>query len=223
VADYVASVLYRLADTFRGLLRIKSSRFEFEHLYLSKDDPWECLTSEYEHAKYVKTLDQIVALCGQRRTALEIGSGIGVFSEMLAGVFDTVVGVDISRTAILRARARVRASNIKFFRRDLRDLSLQKRFDAIICAEMLYYLSDSDAEIVSARLRAHLAETGVVFVITGAPIEMDNWEELLRREFQLVAKTEVPDSHRPYKILAFGPRMEMGLAKPPGPSNVVTQ
>jgi SAM-dependent methyltransferase len=81
-------------------LKQKAEAF-FENLW-QRGDPWEFETSAFEQTKYARQL----ALLGGRRypRVLEIGCGAGAFTRLLAPFADQVVALDISPTAIARAR-----------------------------------------------------------------------------------------------------------------------
>jgi SAM-dependent methyltransferase len=81
-------------------LKQKAETF-FEDLW-QRGDPWEFESSEFEQTKYAR---QLALLGGRRYTrALEIGCGAGAFTRLLAPLADQVVALDISPTAIARAR-----------------------------------------------------------------------------------------------------------------------
>jgi len=85
----------------RTLIAQKAESF-FEDLW-KRGDPWKLETSEFEQAKY----DREIAILPGRRypRALEIGCGAGAFTRHLARVADGILALDISPTAIDRARA----------------------------------------------------------------------------------------------------------------------
>jgi predicted TPR repeat methyltransferase len=84
-------------------------------------------------------------MLGGRRypRALEIGCGAGAFTRLLAGVADDVVALDISTTAIARARAAMTGSTqIEFQVGNIMDYDLRARepWDLIVMSETIYYL-----------------------------------------------------------------------------------
>jgi len=86
----------------RSLIHQKAEAF-FEELW-KKGDPWKLETSEFERVKYAT---EIAALRGRRYPrALEIGCGGGWFTRSLATIADKVIALDISPSAIARARTR---------------------------------------------------------------------------------------------------------------------
>jgi SAM-dependent methyltransferase len=76
-------------------------RDEFEYLW-KNGDPWDLEGSEYEQKKYLRQF----ALLDHRRYqyALEVGSGNACFSRFLSRIADKVLALDISESAIARAR-----------------------------------------------------------------------------------------------------------------------
>ncbi len=112
----------------------------FEELYGSSPDPWGFETSAYEHRKYERTL---AALGGHRFSrALEVGSSIGVFTEMLAPLCNELIAVDTSQRAVELSRARLSLhTNVRVERRTLPEEMLEGPFDLIVASEVLYYLT----------------------------------------------------------------------------------
>lgn len=76
-------------------------------------------------------------------SVLEVGSAEGVFTRILAGRVKTVTALEISRTAMNRAREHCSGiANINFVQGDLQALPFAGTFDAVICAGVLVYLTD---------------------------------------------------------------------------------
>jgi SAM-dependent methyltransferase len=75
---------------------------DFFETQWQRGDPWQIESSEYEWARCVHLLRMLEG----RRYArtLEIGCGAGYFTHLLAGVAEPIVALDISPTAIARAR-----------------------------------------------------------------------------------------------------------------------
>jgi SAM-dependent methyltransferase len=109
-----------------------------------KDDPWAFDTSPYERAR-LDALREMVADRRYRRV-LELGCGAGNLTERLLPLADSVLGLDISATAIEKAKARVsRSSSASHV--DLRvanvmetDLRAEGPFDLVVLTETVYYL-----------------------------------------------------------------------------------
>ena len=118
----------------------EKARAFFEELW-NRGDPWDLETSEFEQAKYDKEISSL----GDRRykRTLEIGCGIGSFTRRLAAISDRILALDISPTAISRAReggsdlpsVEFQVQNIIDF-----DLQGQETWDLIVMNETIYYL-----------------------------------------------------------------------------------
>jgi hypothetical protein len=84
-----------------------------------------------------------------------IGWGEGRFTALLAERVEELVAVDISETALRRARDRCRGcANVRFERLVFSTDPLPNALDLIVCSEVLYYLKDK------ARALEDLRQTG---------------------------------------------------------------
>jgi SAM-dependent methyltransferase len=112
----------------------------FEALW-KEGDYWNLERSAFERAKY----DRQFAILEGRRYArtLEVGCAAGVFTRRLANVADRIVALDISPTAIERAKAAGFANAMVEFRvanvLDY-DLEVEGSWDLIVMSETIYYL-----------------------------------------------------------------------------------
>lgn len=110
-------------------------------------DPWS-LDSPREHARFEATNRVIESRFGKVSEILEIGSGEGVQSTYLRRLCQTLYGVDVSPTAVQRARARL--PDAHFMVGDLAHqpwVSEGKRFDLVVACEVLYYIADVRATL----------------------------------------------------------------------------
>ncbi len=109
-------------------------------------DPWK-MESEQEQFRFAETTRivqrALVAPAARVGTILEIGCGEGHQTEHLATLCDHVTGIDVSATAVERARLRLPAAS--FAAGDLFAqpwIAERGRFDIVTAFEVLYYLSD---------------------------------------------------------------------------------
>jgi 2-polyprenyl-3-methyl-5-hydroxy-6-metoxy-1,4-benzoquinol methylase len=109
-------------------------------------DPWK-MESEQEQFRFAETTrlvrEKLVAPKAKVGSILEIGCGEGHQTEHLATLCDHVTGIDVSATAVERARQRLPKAT--FAAGDLfAQPWLQERgkFDVVTAFEVLYYLSD---------------------------------------------------------------------------------
>jgi predicted TPR repeat methyltransferase len=118
---------------------LKAEAF-FEDLW-KQGDPWSFETSEFEQVKYERQM----AILGGRRygRALEIGCGAGVFTRMLPRLADQILGIDVSATAIARARDLTAGSEAVSFRVANimeHDAQAEGPWDLVVMSETICYL-----------------------------------------------------------------------------------
>lgn len=173
----------------------------FERRY-RRPDPWG-YHSAYEQTKYERTL---AVLRPRYRRILEVGCSEGRFTVRLAERGDEVWGVDLSPTAVERARARCRPfPHVRVRRMDVLKGRLGTDFDLIVCAELLYYLGRTRT---IARLRDRLVRA---LAAQGELVLVHPWpaSRRLHRPFhrcprlQLVEEHLHRDARRPYAISRF--------------------
>lgn len=106
-------------------------------------DPWH-MDAEREQFRFAETNRVIQQRLNERfGRVLEIGCGEGHQSEYLARLAEELTGIDVSPTAVARARDRV--GTAKFVSGDLFAqpwVSERGRFDLVTACEVLYYMSD---------------------------------------------------------------------------------
>jgi SAM-dependent methyltransferase len=110
----------------------------FEEMYQKFDDPW--IQSEIDHS----VSRQMSVLNLQRykiSSVIEYGCGLGYFSQMIQKSTNAkVIGVDISETAISKARSMF--PNIDFRVGDVNDVAqlAGEKIDCILFAEITWYV-----------------------------------------------------------------------------------
>jgi SAM-dependent methyltransferase len=124
-------------DAHRQLQRFFEERWR-------QGDPWAFESSPWERTR----LDRLLEVIADRRygRALEIGCGAGHFTERLLPLTGSLLGLDVSPTAIEQARARLAPSPFAG-RAELRaanvmelDLRRDGPFDLVVLSETVYYL-----------------------------------------------------------------------------------
>lgn len=127
-------------------------------------DPWN-MESRLEQGRFAATNALIARTFGPVGSLLEVGCGEGHQTLRLRELADEVYGVDVSPTAI--ERARVRVPGAQFAAADvLRQPWGEQphRFDLVVACEVLYYVKDIPATL--ARM-SHLGKA--CFVTFFAP------------------------------------------------------
>jgi cyclopropane fatty-acyl-phospholipid synthase-like methyltransferase len=136
----------------------------FERIYAADPDPWKFTTSAYEQAKYAATL----AMVADRHygTALEVGCSIGVLSRQIAPLCDAFLGLDITETPLVAARARCAdIPQARFARLAVPTEWPDGAFDLILFSEVLYFLSGTDLRQTAVLARTSLAPGGRVLLV----------------------------------------------------------
>lgn len=214
-----------LGNVFDRVFQTGNRRSEFERLYLVEEDPWAYRTSAEERAKYDLTLSKLLQWSPRRGTCLEVGCSVGVFTADLGRNFQKVTSLDISKEALSRAaRATSHLANVVFLELDLRNLALPEQFDAIVCSEVLYYITEAYVAPVRDRLEAQLSDDGILVVVNEFPegpsdrFHFKGWTALLEREWVLRERVVVQEAVRPYQVSVFS-KPDRELLRPRAPQS----
>jgi SAM-dependent methyltransferase len=102
----------------------------------------------------------------RRKTAADLGCGIGTLLPALAARFGRVLGIDFSPAMLARARANCRAGNVALHRADLADLrAFHGRVDVAITVNAVLTPDPDRLDRVFAELAATLRPSGVLLGI----------------------------------------------------------
>jgi len=127
---------------------------DFEGYYQNHSDPWDQNSTDSDISEYYKEsrlkLLKVIKGIKSNKNILEIGCGLGLVTNMLDKELENSIisGVDISSTAIHKAKAQY--SNISFYEGDIADRKFKSegQYDVVILNEMLWYvLEDLDLVI----------------------------------------------------------------------------
>lgn len=132
------------------------------------------------------------------RSVLDVGCGTGIHSFELARRGYSVLGVDVSREMVEKAREKSRGlQNASFVQADIRSFSAGRRFDAAIAmyGVMSYFVDDDDLLSALKAIRAHL-NTGGLFVF-------DTWNLVGVQEKRLYYETPSASFRRSGSMLAI--------------------
>jgi SAM-dependent methyltransferase len=141
---------------------------DFERLYREESDPWSigaADSSRYE--RYLELISPNV-----RGAVLDIGCGFGALLARLKGQAGSLDGVEISATAIEKGKKRF--PFITFHRGSAADLGAaqglrDRKFDLIICSDVIYYLPDREKALLLAWINRHLTCDGAAFIAAWCP------------------------------------------------------
>jgi len=113
---------------------------EFEEMYRDFEDPWEQSTRE-KHAIEKKIGLDFIRQHDYKRI-VEFGCGFGDYTNQLNDTAGDVLGIDISETAIRKAKQKY--PRIRFSVGDILDFDLLREYqpDCIVLAEISWYILD---------------------------------------------------------------------------------
>jgi 2-polyprenyl-3-methyl-5-hydroxy-6-metoxy-1,4-benzoquinol methylase len=136
----------------------------FERLYEASPDPWRFRESEYEQAKYRKT----IAALGDRRfrSGFEVGCSIGVLTRLLAPLCARLLAVDMVARPLAAARGACADQPwVRFAQMAVPLEWPNETFDLIVLSEVLYFLSPADIAAVAEHVAGSLDVDGMVVLV----------------------------------------------------------
>ncbi len=136
----------------------------FEAKYRTAADPWNFVDSPYEQRRY----DEVIRRLDRRhfRRAFEPGCSIGILTERLAAICEELIAIDISPTAV--ARARVRCAQWPGVTAEVGALPQsipEGQFDLVVFSEIGYYFTSDALAALSALLASRLASDGILMAV----------------------------------------------------------
>lgn len=123
--------------------RYKAAYDALDELFKSGEDPWHFSTDNYETARFDKILEVVQRV--PHASILDVGCAEGHLTRRLCGVADQVTAIDVSPTAVERARRA--APEAQVLQGRLEDMEFDRRFDLVVCSETVYYVSDVEAAL----------------------------------------------------------------------------
>jgi peptidoglycan/xylan/chitin deacetylase (PgdA/CDA1 family) len=145
---------------------------EYWEAVFAEEDPWDYGNSAYESWKF----DQTLSLLPARRfaRALDLGCAEGHLTSRLAPLVGELIAVDISPTAIKRARRRCAGlNNVQCQVINLAAEPLPTKLDLVLCSEMLFYLPLALLHEVAPKIAASLKPGGYLLLAHGNLIADD--------------------------------------------------
>jgi SAM-dependent methyltransferase len=133
----------------------------FERKYRESGDPWDFAGSEYERGRY----EAIIAALGERRykRAFEPGCSVGELTWRLAERCGLVEAMDISATAVARAKERCRAlPNVHVREGGLPHPMPGGQFDLIVFSEIGYYFEEPRLQELGDMLVSRICTSGTL-------------------------------------------------------------
>ena len=177
----------------------------FEGIFAGDADPWDLASSPYEAAKF----DRTIAALSTRRAAfaLEVGCAGGVLTERLSAVCDRLLAIDVSPTALERARQRLSGRrNVRLGAAAFpRDCPVLDGLDLVVLSEVAYYWSDADLDLAAQRIADGLVEGGRILLVhwtgeTDYPQTADDAVERLWLGLSDIMKVDLAERYPNYRL-----------------------
>ena len=158
-----------LSSHLRDMLsyRTARSRNDLDQLFEETTDPWQ-FDEPMEQARYHRELSMIIDAHGPNRIgrAMEIGCAEAMFTRNLAGYCDSLLAVDLSPVALLRAQQRcAHLPQVRCAEFDVRSDTPPGTFALIIASCVLEYIVwPATMRRVRSRLVSSIAPGGLLLV-----------------------------------------------------------
>jgi trans-aconitate methyltransferase len=177
---------------------IKDGRFvgRFEEMYKDFDDPWHQSETRISRESYSRWATILHIRRFGIGSLVECGAGLGSFTQLLTEETGArVTGIDISETAVGKARARY--PNLRFEVDTVNNLSRYRDHEAVLFAEITWYLLDQFDSVLDT-LRDNFSGKyflhNLVFYKSGQRYGREYFttldEFIARVPFELVARME---------------------------------
>ena len=121
--------------------------------------------AEYRLRKEIRTInDWLNSVCYSGRV-LDVGCGAGTWTEIFAGRYKTVTGIEQSSLMLKAARQRLsHIPNVKILGGDCRHDLPESSFDMIFLGGLCMYLNDNDVVALLSSLKNRLIEGGTIIL-----------------------------------------------------------
>lgn len=139
---------------------------EFDEMYQDHDDPWEQTTREKYRSEKIIAIHLLKRIGAKQ--VIELGCGLGCYTEMIRSSGVEVLGIDASETAIKKAKQM--HSNCQFQVADILDFHIYRDYrpDAIIMSEITWYVLDKLDSFI-AFLQAEMPNVYLIHLLTTYP------------------------------------------------------
>lgn len=135
-------------------------------------------------------LDFIQKFNNNAINGLEVGCGEGGLTIELANIIKKVDAFDISHSAIDWGKKFYYRENINYFQLDIKDyVNTDKKYNIIVCSEVIYYLSDEVISNLFIEVRKSLSRDGLFILASRVDGDDFNFEKnitLLSEQYEIV-------------------------------------
>ena len=188
----------------------KKLKQSLERIY-EKEDPWNIKDNHYTNDKHKKVINLVKKNKPSR--VLELGCGEGILAKELAPHIHYLEAIDISATAVKRARKYCRdVKNVKFYCTDVADFTYQpNQYSMIIAMDVFsYIISDNtifDLGLLVEKMIRSLKKNGKMIILNvtkvispdGSRNELEYYDWARKSYFTIIKELGmIKESHRKY-------------------------
>jgi len=132
-------------------------------MYQNCCDPWEQTTREKWASEKAVALNLMKKL--RVRKVMELGSGLGMFSNMISKIRIDVLEIDISVTAVKKSVANY--PNCRFLQADVLNFDIYYKYkpELIVMAEITWYILDKLDKLLDF-IRSELSQVYLIHLLT---------------------------------------------------------
>lgn len=111
--------------------------------------------TEEEWRNYPDTFEMIYNEVGTNQRVVEFGCGTGILAEILGKNNNLVIGLDISKEAVIKFNKRNRSFDVLAYSADIRLLPIDNipLANVVIATEFLEHFTDQELEIIMPKIR----------------------------------------------------------------------
>lgn len=133
--------------------------------------------SRLTHIFHKNRIDKIISLLPGGGSILDAGCGSGVLLYILNKTSNyEIFGVDIRKECVDFASKKCGSNN--FYTEDLRNFDLKRKFDIIVCSEVIEHFRDDDQKLVIESLDKHLKNGGVLVLLYPSKLYIEFVEKI---------------------------------------------
>jgi 2-polyprenyl-3-methyl-5-hydroxy-6-metoxy-1,4-benzoquinol methylase len=161
---------------------------EFEDKYQHEAEPWAADSEKYKPL-YDKIISLAIAHTKKNIIACDVACGTGWFTKIIAKKYDFVVGIDVSETAIRRAKLINSIDNINYQTINAFDYNFNERaWDTIFINELMYYYTPIENKKLIGKIAECLDKDGILIVSIKemSEISLNDIEKVLAQDFDLI-------------------------------------
>lgn len=123
---------------------------------------FEEIISPFSDKNSIKVLhDEIKRFSSKRKSAIDLGTGLGNLVPFLCSNFKTVDAIDYSPKMVeYVGRRNKKLANLECEKKDMRNMSFRKKFDFAVAVNSIISPSVKDVDLILKKIHSLLAENG---------------------------------------------------------------